>query len=59
MKLVKLLLGDELADEYDKCRPCSRGARTFPMDAIFEWAKMQTDKFHVSEKEGTVHKIIS
>ena len=51
----KALTWDDLAKEYDKVN--GRGARTYPMDTIFEWAERRKD-FFVHPKEGTIHKII-
>jgi len=56
-KLSKALTWEELATEYDKSHN-GRPARTLPMDSVFDWAAEQTDKFKVSNKEGTIHKIL-
>ena len=56
MNISKALSWDELATLYDE--ETGEIARIRPMDAIWEWAENQTDKFIVSE-EGTIHKIIN
>lgn len=53
----KALTWDDLADLYDK-EHTGRPARTLPMDAVFMWAKNQTDKFYVCPKEETIHQIL-
>ena len=54
-KLSKPLTWNELADIHDE--NSSVKARTRPMDAIFEWASNQPNKFKV-KKKGTIHKIL-
>ena len=56
MKIGKALTWDNLANEYKKAT--GRTALTRPMEAIFEWAEKQNDKFFVDPDKGTIHKII-
>ena len=56
MTLSKALTWDNLADEYKKVT--GRSAYIKSLNSIFDWAKKQTDKFFVDQKQGTIHKII-
>lgn len=54
MNYGKALTWDDLADLYDAAGPYNK-ARTRPMDAVFEWASEQTDRFYVHPENGTIH----
>jgi len=56
MKISKALTWDDLANEYKKVT--GKSAYIKSMDSIFGWAEKQTDKFFVSQKQKTIHKII-
>ncbi len=55
-KFSKPLTWDDLANEYHKVTGFS--AKIRPMDAIFEWAENQPDKYYVDQEKGTLHKIL-
>ena len=55
MKISKALSWDDLANEYAKVT--GHTARTRPMEAIFDWAEKQTDKFFVDYDKCTIHKV--
>ena len=56
IKISKALTWDDLANEYKKATGYT--ARIQPMEAVFEWAEKQNDKFFVNYDEKTIHKII-
>lgn len=52
---TKALTWNDLADEYDEAHPSGPRARTLAMDAVFGWAKNQSDKYTVSP-DGCIYK---
>ena len=57
--LSKALTWDELANEFDAALGGNRPARTLPMEAVFDWAVQQKDRFVLDEVEGTIHKLLA
>ena len=55
MKVSKALTWDDLANEYKK--ETGNTAHIQPMEAIFDWAERQDDKFFVDPDKKTIHKI--
>jgi len=47
------LTWEELANIYDAGRPGGRPARTLPMEAVFDWAAKQTDRF-IALEDGSI-----
>ena len=56
MKKSKALTWDDLAEDYKKAT--GESAKIRPMDAIFEWAEKQTEKYYVDPKVGSIHRIL-
>lgn len=50
------LTWDDLATLYDKLHG-GRKARTLPMQAVFEWAEKQTERFEIDPNEDTIHEV--
>ena len=55
VKISKSLTWDDLAREYKKVT--GNSAYSSSIEAIFEWAEKQTDKFFVDYEKKSIHKI--
>ena len=56
MANAKGLTWEDLANEYDAGHGGGQQARTLPMEKVFDWAALQTDKFRVLA-DGTIHRV--